>query len=134
MMQFYLKKATELFYQLFPFKENTKLIDNKRMQIIPDRKLHNIPFEALTTSNKDNLIDSYLLKKAEIYYQYTFSLSIHHMNLKNYQHQSFVGFLPIEFNAKSLPTLTKEFTEINSTVSNFNNEIYTYNQATKNNF
>ncbi|WP_299890486.1 CHAT domain-containing protein [uncultured Lacinutrix sp.] len=108
----YRKNSYSIFKKIFPFNNAKALMANKKLSVIPDYKLHNLPFEALV--DNDTLINDYLINNVEVsYYQ---SASVYNQIEKQEQttkHQ-FVGYAPIYFNTFSLPSLLKSEGDMNA--------------------
>jgi CHAT domain-containing protein/tetratricopeptide (TPR) repeat protein len=121
--------ASSLYTILFP-KSISEEFANKKLIIIPDSYLQNIPFEALLTSTKPN---SYFIKQNEISYAYSISFLHQNEKWKRENSKDFLGFAPVNFNndLSNLP-LSKE--EVMVGVSLFSSDSFLYNDATKQNF
>jgi CHAT domain-containing protein len=120
--------AYNLYDSLFKPKESKINITGKNLIIIPDGKLHNIPFEALTT-NKDEL--NYLIKSRSISYAYSMSFLKENKKIPRTTKNDFVGFAPITFNSLKLSTLDNSLFELGNALSITNGSVYKNDKATK---
>jgi CHAT domain-containing protein/tetratricopeptide (TPR) repeat protein len=120
--------AYNLYDSLFKPKESKINITGKNLIIIPDGKLHNIPFEALTT-NKDEL--NYLIKSRSISYAYSMSFLKENKKIPRTTKNDFVGFAPITFNSLKLSTLDNSLFELDNALSITNGSVYKNDKATK---
>ena len=123
--------AYQLHYTLLQ-PENIQIsIKGKDLIIIPDGKLHNIPYEALTTE-KGNL--DYLIKENTISYAYSVSFLEQNKSIERHTNNDFVGFAPKSFNALNLSPLENSISEINKASSIANGTIFIDSSATKSSF
>lgn len=118
-----------IYKTLFPYEINA-LINNNTLTIIPDYYLQNIPFESLTTSNKDF---SYLIYKNQINYAYSLTYLIENTNNQEINSGNVVAFAPVNFSTglTSLPNTEKELHVIDYL---FTSQLYLKTKATKQNF
>ncbi len=125
----YTEVASLLYQSLLP-PEITQEIRNKKLIIIPDAYLQNIPFESLLTSLKS---DSYLIKQHEINYTYSITFLTKNKIINRTNNQDFIGFAPINFkdNLSSLPASKYEIETASSLFSTTN---YLYGDASTQNF
>nr|WP_321247720.1 CHAT domain-containing tetratricopeptide repeat protein [uncultured Psychroserpens sp.] len=121
--------SNELYNSLFPDAIRL-LIKGKKLTIVPDYYLQNIPFEPLMTSTKDG---SYLLFENEINYTYSLTFLEENSKIKRTNETNLVGFAPVNFSSQlaSLPN-TKE--ELNRIDKLFSSELFLYQQATSETF
>ncbi len=125
------KVSYNIYDQLFPSEEIKNLIKGKKLIIIPDNELQNIPFEAFNTNNQDL---TYLVESNEISYANSMSFLNINKNIKRKQDKDFVGFAPINFNNTNLNSLLYSEKEINAVDKLLNTESYTNEKASKENF
>ncbi len=112
----YQKVAYELYQDLFPSEEIRNLLKGKRVTIITDGDLQNIPFEAFITKENSN---QYLILENDINYSYSYSFLKHNEKVNRETNQSFIGYSPVEFKDDSLSKLNdsrKEIEIINTTL------------------
>ena len=121
--------SNAIFKSLFP-DEILPLINNKKINIVPDYYLQNIPFESLYTSNKNN---SYLIYQNEISYAYSLSFLNENSKFNRTNTSNFVGFAPVNF-PSNLPSLPYTKAELASIKSLFSSELFLNENATKTNF
>ncbi len=127
--QVYHSVALSIYSRLFP-ESILEGLTNKKLIIIPDSYLQNMPFEALQTSKEP---DSYFIKQNEINYAYSISFLHQNKKWKRENKNDFLGFAPINFsNGMSKLPLSKE--EIMIGASLFLSDTFLYNKATKQNF
>ncbi|WP_442267181.1 CHAT domain-containing protein [Tenacibaculum sp. ZS6-P6] len=123
--------ANSLYNSLFPSEEIKNLIQNKKVVIIPDDNLQNIPFEAFITDTTSN---KFLIEDTDISYAYSMSFLNVNNNISRVSEKDFAGFAPIEFQNKNLTTLQYSAEEINSINNNLNGTIFTGADVTKDSF
>ncbi|WP_299674828.1 CHAT domain-containing protein [uncultured Tenacibaculum sp.] len=123
--------ANSLYNSLFPSEEIKNLIQNKKIVIIPDDNLQNIPFEAFVTDTTSN---RFLIEDTDISYAYSMSFLNVNNNISRVSKKDFAGFAPIEFQNKNLATLQYSAEEINSINNNLNGTTYTGTDVTKDSF
>nr|WP_321236351.1 CHAT domain-containing tetratricopeptide repeat protein [uncultured Psychroserpens sp.] len=125
----YTSISNTLYDALFPEKIRT-LIKGKKLTIIPDYYLQNIPFESLITSKKDQ---SYLIFQNEISYAYSLSFLKENSKIKRTNTNSIIAFAPVEFSSKltSLPNTENEISLINDI---FPTTVFLKEKSTKENF
>ncbi|MDH7445037.1 CHAT domain-containing protein [Aquimarina sp. 2201CG14-23] len=99
----------------------------EKITIIPDYGLHNIPFEALFTSN-----NQYLIEHHEINYAYSISFLIQNKELIRTPEKEFLGFAPVQYSGK-LATLSNSKIEVNQVSTGFDSTILSNDKATKQN-
>ncbi|WP_299674835.1 CHAT domain-containing tetratricopeptide repeat protein [uncultured Tenacibaculum sp.] len=130
-VQQYNSIANSLYNSLFPSEEIKNLIQNKKVVIIPDDNLQNIPFEAFITDTTSN---RFLIEDTDISYAYSMSFLNVNNNISRVSEKDFAGFAPIEFQNKNLATLQYSAEEINSINNNLNGTTFTGADVTKDNF
>ncbi|WP_442267179.1 CHAT domain-containing protein [Tenacibaculum sp. ZS6-P6] len=123
--------GNSLYNSLFPSEEIKNLIQNKKVVIIPDDNLQNIPFEAFVTDTTSN---RFLIEDTDVSYAYSMSFLNVNNNISRVSEKDFAGFAPIEFQNKNLATLQYSAEEINSINDNLNGTIFTGADVTKDSF
>ncbi|SNR14985.1 CHAT domain-containing protein [Tenacibaculum jejuense] len=123
--------ANSLYNSLFPTDEIKDLIQNKKVVIIPDDNLQNIPFEAFVTDTTSN---RFLIENTDISYAYSMSFLNVNNNISRTSEKEFAGFAPVEFENKKLTTLQHSAEEINSINNNLNGITLTGENVTKDSF
>ncbi|MDI9312637.1 MAG: CHAT domain-containing protein [Limnohabitans sp.] len=99
--------STKVFKSLFPFPNALTSLENKKLTIIADGFLLNLPFEALCVNNSSGLKDSYFINFSEISYLQSFSAFEKIKQWKNNATKKLLLTVPYQFSDKSLPTLTR---------------------------
>lgn len=125
----YAKVTFSIYNSLFPAKIAQEII-NKKLIIIPDYYLQNIPFEALYTSKEPA---SYLIKQNNISYAYSVSFLHKNKLLKRVNSKDFIGFAPVQFK-NGLSDLPNSKGEIEMSSSLFSSTLFLYKDATKKSF
>lgn len=128
-MENYNTVASSLYTSLFP-KSISEEFANKKLIIIPDSYLQNIPFEALNTSID---LKSYFIKQNKISYAYSISFLHENGKLKRKNSKEFLGFAPVNFRS-NLSNLPLSEQEVNYGTSLFSSDSFLYEDATKQNF
>lgn len=126
--QSYQRVAYQLYQQLIPEGARNSLV-GKKLMIIPDGNLQNIPFEAFMTSQEEN---SYLIQKTDVSYSYSYSFLKHNEQVKRESNQSFIGYSPINF--KELSSLQNSKAEVEEVTAQFDGIAKIQNTATKEDF
>jgi len=128
----YAKNAKAIFQKLFPFKNSLEKITNKKLIIVSDYTIKNIPFEALTPTNKGTHIkDSYLINYSEISYAYSASV-LAQIQKKEYNSKyTILGIAPETFATDSLIPLKKSVQDIHKIASLFSATLLEKEAATK---
>ncbi|GAA0733128.1 hypothetical protein GCM10009430_47020 [Aquimarina litoralis] len=121
------KKATTLYHSLFP-EEVRSLLKNKKITIVPDYLLSNLPFEALITDT-----GNYLLEQNEISYTYSLSFQKQNTERKRIATQEFLGIAPKDFK-NDLTSLPNSIQEIESGIHQYSGKLLQNEEATKDNF
>lgn len=130
----YRKIGYEVFTTLFPFKNAVAKLTNKKISIIPDDTLINVPFEALPITKAGTLSDSYLIHIAEVSYLQSFSLSEKIKENKNNPRNKLLAIAPHQFENKQLQELALSKEAMNALSSYNSTMIFVGEQATKENF
>lgn len=128
----YKKIAYGIYGLLFP-KEIQKEIVNKKLTIIPDNYLSQIPYESLIVSDSTSTED-YLIYYNQIDYKY--SHTFHEQNKENVlsRKPTYAAFAPINFKKLNLSQITNSDLEVNSIDRYLSGESYKNNTATKQEF
>ncbi len=126
--------SNKLFTELFPFKNASNKLKNKKIYIIPDESLANFPFEALTIHPKNNLTKSYLINSTEISYLQSFSLFRKISEKKNTAKKKLLAIAPYQFEDKNLTELIKSKDVINTLKEIGSVDLMIEEEATKENF
>ena len=129
------ENAFDLYNLLFPLEKPDDFIKNKRLTVIPDYSLFNIPFEALVTSEDHSLPNSYLIWNTEINYAYSLSFLNQNNDIPRTTHIDFIGFAPVSFRYDpTLSTLKYSQQEVLSVKDLFSGKTYLEGKATKEQF
>jgi CHAT domain-containing protein len=120
-----------LYKQLFPKGENRNLLINKKVLIIPDGSLQNVPFESLII--KENTFD-YLLKFSTISYGYSMSFLKYNSKIIRKTSNNYIGYSPISFENQKLESLNNTGKEITTIQNIIGGAIFLNNDAKKNHF
>ncbi len=125
--------SLSIFKKIFPFKDALQSISNKKLTVVPDYKLKNLPFEALTTStNTENTTYNYLIgNNVEISYYQSASVFKQIEKKERKAEKQLIGFAPIAFSDASLPSLERSETEMKGISSLLPTTLLTRDQATK---
>ncbi|WP_299891042.1 CHAT domain-containing protein [uncultured Lacinutrix sp.] len=105
------------------------IVKNKKLIIIPDYYLQNIPFETLKRDAQDN----YLIEYNEISYAYSISFLEQNKKRIRTNELEFLGIAPIKFN-NELSNLPKTEQEIKIASNLFLSNIFQYEEASSKNF
>lgn len=98
--------SVRVFKSLFPFQDALGKIKNKKMIIVADNSLLNLPFESLCIDSR-SLNRSYLINFAEISYLQSFSTYEKIKQWKNNASKRLLATIPYQFSDKSLPALSR---------------------------
>lgn len=126
--QHYQRVAYQLYQQLIP-EETRSSLAGKKLMIIPDGNLQNIPFEAFITSQEEN---SYLIQETDVSYSYSYSFLKYNEQVKRESNQSFIGYSPINF--KELSSLQNSKVEVEDITAEFDGIAKIQDTATKEDF
>ncbi|MDG5492527.1 CHAT domain-containing protein [Psychroserpens sp. SPM9] len=121
--------SNTIYKTLFPEHIQT-LIKGKKLTILADSYLQNIPFESLQTSVTAK---SYLIYKHEISYAYSLSFLNENNKIKRANIHNLVGFAPIEF-SQDLVDLPNTEEELNLIHDLFRSKIFLRKKASKERF
>lgn len=94
-----------VFATLFPFKDAFSKIKNKKMIIVADDALLDLPFEALVVSRSKPIAASYLIHFAEVSYLQSFSVFEKIKWNRKPSKKKLLLFHPNQFNQQNLPDL-----------------------------
>lgn len=133
--QAYQKKSFEVFNALFPFLKSIEDIENKRLIIIPDYELHNLPFAAFTVTNtsKSHKLD-YLLHHTETSYLQSASVFKQIRKTANTASSGIIGFAPTIFEDEQLIDLNESEEEMKKHASLISMKLHLKENATKTSF
>jgi len=124
----YEKVATQLFQQLIPFAEKTRL-SQTQITIIADGILQYIPFEALRTA-----ANTYLIEEAQIQYNYSLSSALQLQQNTAAISQDFIAIAPTTFKNDAYSTLATSTTELEKLSAIFNGNHFQHEKAIKKRF
>ncbi|MEP0262940.1 CHAT domain-containing tetratricopeptide repeat protein [Dokdonia sp.] len=130
--QKYRSVSFSVYEKLFPFIEKANEIRFKKLTIVPDYELHNLPFSALAVSDVDTGFKlDYLLNYTETVYLHSASVfqQIHKTTRKNTT--EIVGFAPTFFKNKQLIDLERSEEEMKSYTSFLPMSLYVREKASK---
>ena len=105
---------------LFP-EEVTKIIVGKKVTIIPDGRLQNIPFEALVTDSEKR---TYLIESTETSYGYSMSYLKQNNSIIRGPKKLFSGFAPASSGHMQLPVLKESQDEVADLVQLLGGDIF----------
>ncbi|MFC4633018.1 CHAT domain-containing protein [Dokdonia ponticola] len=107
-----------VYQKLFPFLENAKKIDFKKLTIIPDYALYNLPFEALSIGASGNdYKPDYLLYHTETLYLHSASVFKQISKTTRKPTSTIIGFAPTIFKNKDLTDLKRSEEEMKTYAS-----------------
>lgn len=101
------KVSISIFKRLFPFDNALSKINNKKIIIVPDDSLLNLPFEALCINDTSNLLKSYLVNYTEISYLQSFSVFEKIKQIKHNASKKILAIAPYQFEDTKLQDLTR---------------------------
>ncbi len=123
--------AYQIYQTLFSFKNATAYLKNKKITIVPDDNLQNLPFEALITNSKTK---SYLISSTEINYAYSISFLKENQKIERSHTIDYSAFAPVHFDYDGLSSLKNSLQEVKESEKCFSGDLYLNNDATKDNF
>jgi CHAT domain-containing protein/tetratricopeptide (TPR) repeat protein len=130
----YQKLSYATFKALFPFKNASSWIRNKKLTIVPDETLSNFPFEALTVQQTGSLSADYLLQQTEVVYLQSFSVFERIQSPPKKADKNIMFINPTAFHNQNLPAL-KASKQLIQTVEQFDQtDVFSGDQATKEQF
>ena len=114
------KNAYNLYNKLFPSKQLQNQLKGKKVTLITDGQLQNIPFESLITDIEKG---TYLIEQSQINYAYSNSFSKKNNAIKRVHSKNLITFSPTNFQQVGLPNLyntNKEVVSINKYIEGDN--------------
>ncbi len=126
----YTDNAHQVFSTLIPTSIYQK-IKEKKVVIIPDYSLQQIPFESLIINKKE---EKYLIEEIEISYAYSLSYLDRKKQKKGLAEQQLLGLAPVQFLSLGLPNLAFSGAEVNAAKNRYVGEVLLHKEATKSNF
>ncbi len=127
--------SNAIYHQLLPFiKDDDNKLLNKKLIIIPDGLLQQVPFEALIVDKTKPLNKAYLLNFCDVSYAYSFSLLANTSKNEQKFNEDFFAISPSKFNDKSLSSLNITNSEVDRMEKLFSTKLVTNNNATKETF
>lgn len=133
--QRYRDTSFSVYKKLFPFTESSEPIHFKKLTIVPDYELHNLPFAALVMSKKgsEHKLD-YLLNHSETIYLHSASVfqQIHTSTKKSTS--EIIGFAPTIFKNEYLVNLERSEKEMKAYTSFLPMSLSLREKASKNSF
>ena len=123
--------AYKLYTSLFPSAELRELIKNKKLSIVQDVSLENIPFEALITNKEQQ---RYLIEDCDINYFYSSSFLAFNNKQKRKNDDSISLFAPINFEDKELTSIDNSKNEVETIENILGGDLYWHKKASKYNF
>ena len=127
-LETYKDVASKLYNNLIP-KSISNNFKGKKIIIIPDSYLQNIPFESLITSGKNN----FFIQNNDISYAYSVTFLNENKKIIRENKNQFLGIAPIIFN-NELPDLPKSKNEINNISKQFSSQNFIKEKATSTNY
>ncbi|MGB3466268.1 MAG: CHAT domain-containing protein, partial [Cyclobacteriaceae bacterium] len=124
-------QAYELYLKLFPSEQIRYMIKGKKLLILPDHKIHGIPFEALVTGPES---DHYLIEDNEISYAYSMSFLLHNDKIGRSPSKQMIAFSPVYFNDGELASLKRSKSEISAINEIIDGKTLMHQSATKETF
>lgn len=106
---YFFKLSHALFEKLFPDSEVRRLINSKRLIIVPDGPLQSIPFEALVPVRGE---ETFLIENTDVSYLYSVSFLDHNRGIKRDAPEKLIAYAPIDFPQRELITLKKTRQEL----------------------
>ncbi|WP_430411300.1 CHAT domain-containing protein [Kordia sp.] len=125
----YTETAKKLYKQLIPFDNSETRLAQKRITIIADGILQYIPFEALLNSK-----DEYLIKTAEIHYNYSLSSAAQSRQNNTKIPKNFIAIAPTKFKNDQFGALETSTAELKRLTNIFGANHFQYEKATKKRF
>ncbi|WP_299337915.1 CHAT domain-containing tetratricopeptide repeat protein [uncultured Psychroserpens sp.] len=128
--QLFKEVSYQLYLSLSPFlKTNSKTYVDKKLIIIPDNRLHYVPFESFVTTKDQALSASYLINFCDISYAYSYS-SLNISYTDEFE-KDFFAISPSVFKDRSLSSLTISKSDISNIESTLNTIMVSREKATK---
>ncbi len=128
--------AYKLYRQLLPFMEkSSQTMENKKLLIVADGILQNIPFEPLVMKNVDYPInESYMLNFYEISYAYSFSSLVSASKIEREYSNNYFAMSPTYFKDEMLVSLIAYDDEMKKLEEELQTKIVTNQNATRQKF
>ena len=123
-----------IFTKLFPFQNVLTLIKNKKITIVPDQNIRNLPFEAFPVFEVENLSEKYLINQCEISYLHSVSLFQQIDKKINVANQKILGVAPYRYDYGGLTRLKESKTFISHLSAYDSSHTLIDIDATKSNF
>lgn len=121
--------------KLFPFKNASSLLLDKKLIVIPDYSLQYLPFESLVNKPiSGNSKLPYLIYNTEISYVYSVSLLHKIGQKKRTSKANFIGFAPVHFKDEKLASLNRSTSKMKAIEALFSGRTLFEDKATKANF
>ncbi|MGB0879583.1 MAG: CHAT domain-containing protein [Polaribacter sp.] len=128
----YTKNADSIFQKLFPFKDALQKISGKKLTIVSDYTIKNIPFEALTvTDNAATIQKDFLIHQTEISYLYSASVLAQVQKKEHHPTEVALGVAPEIFAIDSLVPLHTSTQDIQQIASLYPTTVLKKEKATK---
>lgn len=128
------KLGNDVFKTLFPFKDAFSKIRNKKIIIVADDSLLDLPFEALVVNPSKPIAASYLIQFAEVSYLQSFSVFEKIKWNQKQAKKKLLLFHPNQFNQQNLPDLVASNQVMQSLKIYSSSDIMIGEEATKDNF
>ncbi len=123
--------ANVVYDQIFPFPDALSKLDSKKLVVIPDYEIQNLPFSALVATKRGTHYQpDYLLYHTEVSYLHSVSV-FDRMGTPNNKKQSMIGFAPVNFEKHKLPNLLASGQEMDNYASILPMELKIQKAATK---
>jgi len=128
--------AYKLYKQLFPFLgDDLAIVEGVDLLIVPDGKLHSIPFEALIARNtKKPTSELFLVNFCNIGYAYSFSSLMGASKIERKYENEYFAISPTHFKDESLSPLIIYEDEASALEKELQTKILIDQEATKQNF
>jgi len=124
------KLSNTIFNTLFS-KNTYELVSDKKVTIIPDNTLLNLPFEILITNQTTN---DFFINNVESSYAYSMSVLEQNQKKERKATKTFLGFAPVEFKHLGLNKLGTSKSELKAISAIFEGALFMEDSATKVNF
>lgn len=110
----YYELSSSLFKELFPFESINAELLNKRITIVADNQLLQVPFEALHCKKINGFDKDFFLLHNEISYLQSFSLFQQLDKGKRKERKKILAIVPVHFKDLKLPSLLRSKESVNS--------------------
>jgi CHAT domain-containing protein len=128
------KASNSIFKRLFPFDNALAKINNKKIIIVPDDSLLNLPFEALSINDSSNLSKSYLINFTEISYLQSFSILDKIKQIRHKASKKILAIAPYQFQDAQLQDLIRSKEAVKSLNKYYSTDILIGDSAIKKTF